>query len=409
MLRIDVQNARSGMTLALPVMHPEADGQTLLRVGYELTEPTLRRLRQMQVQTLWINYPGLEHLRRFINPETLDRDTVVMKQVEETFTLMQQESAAKLRYEEYTSTIESLVESLMSNPDAAIYMSDLFGAGGTLMRHSASVMYLCLMMGLKLEGYLVRERKHVAAGRARDVVNLGMGAMLHDIGVTQLAEAVRLKYEQTGDESDPLWREHPSLGFRAVRGRIEPTAATVVLHHHQLANGKGYAGADFPVLSGSGIHPFARIAAVADFFDRLHRPIGMPEQPAVWVLGAMLSEPVKSRFDEQVLRALVEVVPPYPPGSRVKLSNGADAVVVDYMPSDPCRPKVQVMPDFEAMAETASGGGSGQEGNEGELDEMIDLSEVSAHLQIVECNGVGVAEFNFAASKVPGNLVSAAV
>jgi HD-GYP domain-containing protein (c-di-GMP phosphodiesterase class II) len=246
------------------------------------------------------------------------------------------------------------------------------------------VTYLSLLMGLKLEGYLVRERRHVNPARAKEVTNLGLGAMLHDIGVTALEPEVRQSYEQTGDETDPAWREHTAIGYRMVRGRMDPSAATVVLNHHQRYDGSGYTGADFPVLAEHSIHVFARIVAVADQFDRFRNPVGLPDQPTVWVLGAMTSEPLREQFDPQVLQALLTVVPPYPPGSIVRLSDGRHAVCIDHNPTEPCRPVVQIIPDPKDL-----------DVDDLPVGPIINLSEQPKRLCVVEHEGYDVREMNF--------------
>ena len=175
-----------------------------------------------------------------------------------------------------------------------------------------------------------------------------------------------------------------------MRGRIEPTAAIVVLHHHQRYDGGGYAGKDFPVQQGEGIHIFARIAAVADVFTRLSAPSGGESMPQVWALNAMLSDKLRARFDPNVLRALVEVVPPYPPGSRVTLSDGNEAIVIDHHINDPCKPTVQRLPDNALPM-------PGQP-----LGKTVSLRE-QAKLSIVACDGKRTASYNFGPERIPGN------
>ncbi|MEL7088437.1 MAG: hypothetical protein AAGL98_08375, partial [Planctomycetota bacterium] len=136
------------------------------------------------------------------------------------------------------------------------------------------------------------------------------------------------------------------------------------------------------------IHIYARIVAVADQFDRLRRPMNLPEQPTVAVLSAMLSSLMRKRFDPVVLAALVEVVPPYAPGSQLKLSDGRLAVCVDHNVSDPCRPVVQTIPDLSTL---------GQAGDEVADGETIDLSHEPPALFVAECDGQPVTEFNFTA------------
>ena len=391
MLRVDIKAARPGMTLALPVMNPRLPGHELLHVGYELTPAVIEKLDEMHVRVLWVEYPSLSFLKRFVDQEVISQRTTVVSQIQETFESLQQTSAAKLNYDAYTDTISGLVNTVISNPDAALFIGDLNeqATGDEMMRSGSSVTYLSLLLGLKLEGYLVKQRKHVEPTRAKDVVALGVGAMLHDIGITMLPKEVVERYKQTGDESDPAWQEHPALGYRAVRGRIDATAATVVLHHHQRYDGKGYAGKDFNVQQGKGIHIFARIAAAADIFTRLKNPRTGNPPTQVCVLAAMLSPKLRTRFDPNVLRALVEVVPPYPPGSRVTLSDGSEAVVLDHQIEDPCNPLVQKLPGNRLPPVGKP------------LGEHVNLSEHKG-LTITACDGQRTDPFNFSPDMIPG-------
>ncbi|MEM9021540.1 MAG: HD domain-containing phosphohydrolase [Planctomycetota bacterium] len=394
MLRVDIRSARPEMTLALPVMNPRLPGHQLLNIGYELTPAVIEKLDEMRVRTLWVDYPRLSFLGKYVDPATVQIRANVVTQMQDTFETLQQSSAAKLNYDSYTSTITNLVDSVVSNPEAALFLGDLCEqeTGDELMRAGSAVTYLSVLLGLKLEGYLIKQRRHVAdPARAKQVVPLGVGAMLHDIGVTLLPKEVADRYKETHDETDPAWREHTALGFRAVRGRIDPTAATVVLHHHQQFDGNGYAGKDFPVQQGEGIHIFARIAAVADVFTRLSSPAGGESMPQVWALAAMLSDKLRTRFDPNVLRALVEVVPPYPPGSRVTLSDGTEAVVVDHHIADPCNPTVQRLPNNTLPT-------AGQP-----LGETVNLRDHDT-LNIVMCDGQRTEPYNFEPDAIPGNV-----
>lgn len=391
MLRVDIKAARPGMTLALPVMNPRMPGHELLHVGYELTPTVIEKLDEMGTRVLWVDYPSLSFLTRFVDQEAVKLQAEVVNHIQGTFETLQGQSAAKLNYDSYTQTIGNMVDTIVSHPDAAVFIGDLLEqpGGDELMRSGSSVTYLSLLLGLKLEGYLIKQRKHVEPARAKDVVALGVGAMLHDIGITMLPKEVTDRYRETRDESDPGWHEHPALGFRAVRGKIEPTAATVVLHHHQRYDGQGYAGKDFNQLQGTNIHIFARIAAVADVFTRLRYPVNGVEPAQVWVLAAMLGPKLRTRFDPNVLRALVEVVPPYPPGTRVTLNDGREAVVLDHHISDPCKPLVQILPNNQLPDPGMP------------LGDRIDLREQRS-LHIVASDGQPTEVFNFSPEMIPG-------
>lgn len=384
MLRIETRNAQPGMTLALPVQLPSAPSRLLLRVGFKLTHETISKLQALRVRTLWVGYPSLSFLGDIINQETVHSQAAVAGQITSTFEAVQKQSAAKLPYHLYTRSIGKLVHQLITHPQSAVFLGDLSDAGDDLMRHSSSVTYLSLLMGLKLEGYLVRERRHVDPARAAEVVNLGLGAMMHDIGMTLLPEAVRERYEATGDESDPAWREHPALGYRMIQGKVSATAASTVLHHHQHFDGSGFAGAGFPVMRHKRIHVFARIVTAADQFDRLRFPPGRPGMPTVWALRCMLEAPLIFRYDPQVLDALLAVVPPYAPGSIVTLNDGRHAVVIDHHPLRPCRPIIQLIPDPASL-----------NNEDVPLGPMLNLAEQSPRTFITQCDGFNVGDLNF--------------
>ena len=386
MLRIDLTQAEPGMKLALPVQNPKAVMRNLLKVGYPLTEEAIQRVGEMGVRSVWVAYPSLSEVEKYMTLEGLKVQQDVVAKIADAFGAAQGQTAAKLDYHTYRSSVTGMIQHVATNPKTSVFIGELSDSDDYLMRHASAVTYLSVLMGMKLEAYLVKERKHVNPIKAKEIINLGVGAMLHDYGLTLLDDEVRQRYEHDADESDPAYREHPALGFRAVRGQVDPSAATCVLHHHQRYDGSGFAGAEFPAKAGGSIHVYARIVAVADQFNRLRRSVNLPEQPTVAVLGAMLSPAMRPWFDPQVLAALVEVVPPYAPGSVLRLSDGRSAVCIDHNPADPCRPVVQVISELGAAAR------ADEESCE---DETIDLSQEPPALFVAECDGHPVAEFNF--------------
>jgi len=216
--------------------------------------------------------------------------------------------------------------------------------------------------------------------------------MLHDVGKMLIDPAARERYERTRDHSDPEYREHVALGHKMITGAIAPSAAGVVLHHHQHFDGSGFPAADTRDgqargLAGEDIHVLARIVCVANHFDRLRRPADGSVQPRVRVLRAMLGTRLAARFDPIVLATLPLVVPAYPPGSIVRLSSGERAVVTDWHTEAPCQPTVQLMCDADSNDQPIDAN-SAREG------EKIDLREASG-LRVVEHDGVDVSGENF--------------
>ncbi len=122
------------------------------------------------------------------------------------------------------------------------------GAPGRSDLHSHS-MRVCFY-GLQLARGLEIEDE-------QELSDLGVGLMLHDLG------KVRSKGVEWTEPED--LRDHPHLGLERIRdaGFVGPIARDVIEHHHERLDGHGLYGCD-----GAEISIFARIAAVADTFDR---------------------------------------------------------------------------------------------------------------------------------------------
>ena len=257
MLRVELRAAEPGMELALPVRNPKDLGKVLLRIGYTLNDPTIARLQQLGIPSVWVRCPSLDVLCKFFKEEIIASQDKIVHKIASTFENLKNQVNSKLPYYTYRKSIRELIDNLVRNPRAAMFLDSLHDSGvNGLVGHSSRVTYVSLLMGLKLEGYLVRQRKRIHPVIAKEVTAMGLGAMLHDVGVVELPEEIYTHYLETGDESDPQWQQHPSLGYDMVRSGIDPSAATIVLNHHQRYDGSGYAGQRAPVLQQDRIHVF---------------------------------------------------------------------------------------------------------------------------------------------------------
>ena len=393
MLRIHLHYAKPGMKLALPVPNPQSPDRSLLSAGYEISGRAITRMQDLGVRELIVRYPGLEVLDDYINPQVLQHRSALAEDLRKTLDTLQRSATAKLPYEEYLKQIAGLVEELLTNPAAVLFMDQVQDDDHWMLEHGSAVAYLSLLMGLRLDWYLIRQRRKLTADYARQVGNLGVGAMLHDIGLLHLEPEVIERYQETGDESDPDWQAHVRVGYELVRSQLEPSAAINILHHHQRYDGSGFPSqqaADGRNLSlaGDRIHIYPRITALADAFDELRHPAKNQWMPAVRAIGMLLDEPRVRWFDPYVLQAFLEVVPPYPPGVPVRLNDGRWAVPIDHTSEDPCRPPVQIIENPDHLEAASSGDDSASQ------PQTVDLRE-HPELHIAEAEGADVSMDNF--------------
>lgn len=398
MLRVGLEQARPGMTLALPVYHPRRHDTTLLNAGVALDEHSVGRLQEIGLTEVWITYPGIEFIRGYVSPSVIEAQASMTHRVREVLDSVAQGQHARLEYLEYRAAISSLVTELAASPRAMVFIQEMVNRDQPALRHAANVCMMSLLMGLKLESYLVVERSRLSAGVARDVTDLGVGAMMHDAGMLRLDAGTLRRWNETGDESDPVWREHVRIGYEMVQGTVGPAAAAAVLHHHQKFDGSGFPrrglldGTDEPV-AGSDIHVFARIIAAADLFDRQRHPehspggelVQRPSIPVVRALKLMQRPPLNRWIDPMCFTALLAVVPAYAPGTIVRLSNGRTGVVADWFPEDPCRPDVLEIGDVARGFDLPGRGAAG---------ERFVLRN-DPNLTVIEAEGHAVADDNF--------------
>jgi HD-GYP domain-containing protein (c-di-GMP phosphodiesterase class II) len=387
MLRVPIDQAQPGMKLAMQVRHPRT-GHRLLNEDFELDEHLIAKLAELGVHEIWIQYPNTDQIKEYLSPAVVEQHGRMASMIAAAFNEVHQGAHAQLDFPRYRQTLRDLIEALVGEPTSAAYILEMGGTAGSDLRHAAEVCFLSVLLGLKLQGYLVVQRKRLPPSHARNVISLGLGAMIHDIGMTLIDEEVRRRYEKTRDEQDEAWRRHVIVGHHLVSGSISPAAAGTVLHHHQHYDGSG-----FPVredeegrlrgLIGEEIHVFARIVCLANHFDRLRRPADGTIRPRVSVMRQMLASELSQRFDPVVLATLPLVVPAYPPGSIVTLNDGQRALVRHWHPDSPCQPTVsplddQGLPVLDAHGEPVS----------------IDLRQ-RPELLVVEQDGQDVSHDNF--------------
>lgn len=354
MLRVPITQARAGMELALPVLQPKRPGVVLLHAGVRLDRYEIERMREIEIREVWIRVPGLELIAQYVNPELVSRHAALTRLLSSAFDSLREHRHATLEFEAYRDGVAGLVESIYASPRAGIFVQELADRESDFIRHASSVSLISLLMGIKLDAYLISERRGLSGAQAKSVINLGLGAMLHDVGMLRLSPETLDRWHKLRDEKDPAWRQHVQLGFDMVQGQISPTAAAAMLHHHQKHDGTGFPerlGLDGKTrpLAGNEIHVFARVIACADLFDRERHPVSAgsaqthTELPVVRALSNMLRPPVSRWVDPVVLRALLAVVPAYAPGIMVRLNTGQRAAVCNWFADDPCRPSVIVL------------------------------------------------------------------
>jgi putative nucleotidyltransferase with HDIG domain len=183
-----------------------------------------------------------------------------------------------------------------------------------------------------------------------DLLDLGTGALMHDVGKAEVADRFRHAEEGFGANEMAAYRDHVAKGVAmGQRMGLSAGALRVLAQHHEHADGSG-----FPLkLSGERITMAARVVSLVNRYDNLCNPqartLALTPHEAVSVLFAQ----GRQRFDATVLNAFIRMMGVYPAGSLVQLTDDRFAMVVGVNSSRPLKPRVLVheprVPRSEAL------------------------------------------------------------
>ena len=174
---------------------------------------------------------------------------------------------------------------------------------------------------------------------AHRLIELGVAALLHEIGMIKLPPQVYLAKRPLQPQERKAIHTHPVLGFNMLKSFDFPLAVTLpALDHHERENSSGYPRK----LAGDGISLYSKIIAVACSYEALssHRPHKEAKDGYTGMLELLKNE--GKQYDDTVIRALVFSLSIYPIGLYVLLSSGRSGQVVDVNPENPRFPIVQI-------------------------------------------------------------------
>ena len=166
-----------------------------------------------------------------------------------------------------------------------------------------------------------------------EIMEIALGAIYHDIGKAWFADTLVNKKGLSKEERN-LLRQHPEKMFRFLQKHNYSVATLyAVWQHHEKADGSGYPSA----LKEGKIVKSARMVACANVFDNL---VNMNPYDGVSMYQAEVIEylSANAELDMECLKAMLQVIAPYPIGTRVRLSNGVAADVLKNPPDVPLRP-----------------------------------------------------------------------
>jgi HD-GYP domain-containing protein (c-di-GMP phosphodiesterase class II) len=345
---VNINYVEEGSILARPIR--DSSGRILLVEGITLTRNFLIKLKDLGYDLLFIQDERFKDVE--INDAISDKTKeLAYKAICSVTTTLEKDQNSAIDMDVVHNAVVNILDDLMYSFDILSNLTDIMGYDKYTFHHSVNTTVLALVLGMGI-GY-----------NESNLLELGMGVLMHDIGKTNVPKEILNKKGSLTKEEFMEIKKHTIYGYENIRRNRDFSilSAHVALQHHEKWGGEGYPRG----LKGTEIHEFGRIAAIADVYDALsnkrpYRNALQPYQAYEYILAQS-----GFQFDPKIVKAFIRLVAVYPTGTGVSLSNGLRGNVIRQNTTLPTRPVVRVIFD----------------GNE-PLDNYVDY-DLSKHLSLM--------------------------
>ena len=229
------------------------------------------------------------------------------------------------------STVQSMTSSILRNPDALKLMCVLEERDNNAVTHA---MHVCILT-LAFAYYL---------GLNKDMIQqLGIGALLHDIGETKLPDGLFWKSTPFTQEEKKEVHKHTEYGVEIINEieGLNPVVYDIVRDHHERLNCSGFPNKT----GGDEISYNAMLVSIVDVYDCVTMCY---EGKAV----ISCTDALKSMYDwrnelfqAELIEHFIQCLGIYPIGSVVKLNSGEIGIVVSFDDCSRLAPRVMLLLD----------------------------------------------------------------
>ncbi len=331
MRRVAITSLLSGMKVGHNIYNSR--GETLISRGVILNKRYIDSLKKLGIPALYIIDDSLPDF--FVQDVIDERSRVAAIKLTRSILNGQNTSESPLDkavVSDSKKVVNDIIDQLLDNPSLMVNLVDIRSIDDYLFGHSVNVCVLSLVTGVSL-GY-----------DKTKLMNLGMGALMHDMGKTLVPPHILNKPGSLTESEFNVVKRHSEYGYTILASNeayVRKLYALIALQHHERYNGEGYPKG----LQGGSIHVFSQIVGIADVYDamtadRVYRKAYPPNE-----VFEMLAGSGDFLFDYKLVLAFLSNIAAYPAGSIIKLSSNEIAVVVETPKGYPLYPRVKVLYD----------------------------------------------------------------
>ena len=223
--------------------------------------------------------------------------------------------ASRISFSQIQSVTNSSFSQMMQDMDLFVLEGITPVALGNFCRHGLQMSSLAMAMGTQLG----LQREHLS--------QLCIGCLVHDTGMVKINTSGIVGHLPSRPIDSLELRKHPVITYNLLSesNEFSMISRMVAYQIHERCDGSGYPRGQ----KQNQIHPFAKIAAVADeFISLVSLAAANAEVHPYQAVEQLIYGASRGIFDSSAVRALLQSISLYPVGSAVELNQGQLATVL---------------------------------------------------------------------------------
>jgi len=324
---INIDQIKAGMIVGRKVLGPS--GQILLNHGAKIESSYINKIKKLGYMGIYIkddlssDIEVIDVIDETLRCKTVDSVKSFFEKVEHGNGLQQNDIS------DISFLVNEMLDKILEDKNTMVNMMDLKTFDDYTFSHSVNVGVLSMSLGAFMN-------------ISRDsLYQLGLASVMHDLGKVFIPKTILNKPGKLTDTEFVVMETHPERGYERLvqKFKFPEVIAMAVLDHHEHYDGSGYPNQK----KGNEISKLGAIIAIADVYDALtsdrpYRKAMTPSEAIEFIMGGC-----NTQFSEQIVKAFLKKIAPYPVGTLVKLSNSLIGIVMENYPDCCLRPKVKII------------------------------------------------------------------
>lgn len=314
---VKIDDLNGSEVLAVPIM--SAKDQVLIQSDTVLRGEYIDKLRKYNIPSVYIKDDV-----KFDVEATLQNSKKVVESILERHIYKHNDELKRIGEQ-----ANKIIDSVLSEPEVLESVTDIRNISTDMYSHCINVCVLSTILALRLK---MNERQ---------VRNVSMGAILHDIGLKYIqVPYIDISVSQMRASDVPEYKKHTIYGYSSIQEEewISDVSKEIILLHHEQVDGEGFLFKQ----KGDKLKSEVKIVSICDDYDSLISGIGN-KKIKVYQAIEYIRVNAGKKYDSTIAAKFLEMIAWYPVGIKVVLNDGDVGIVIRQNKDSTDRPVIKML------------------------------------------------------------------